>query len=199
MPRLVVISAGLSQPSSTRLLGDRLATATRNELDEETTVEVVELRDYAHDITDHLLTGFANQRLRPVLDQLDTADGLILATPTFTASYSGLFKSFIDLVEPESLHGTPVVLAATGGTERHSLVLDHALRPLLTYLRAHVVPTGVYAATADWGTHSELDQRIARAAGELAAAVQQRPPQERNDPFVNPVPFEQLLHNTTTN
>lgn len=198
MPRLIVISAGLSQPSSTRLLADRLAAATRSELDGEATVEVVELRDYAHDITDHLLTGFANHRLRPVLDQLEAADGLILATPTFTASYSGLFKSFIDLVDSESLQSTPVVLAATGGTERHSLVLDHALRPVLTYLHAHVVPTGVYAATADWGNHSELDQRIARAASELAAAMQQRPKTERNDPFANPVPFEQLLHNATS-
>ncbi len=130
MTRIVAISAGLSQPSATRLLADRLATATRGALGDETTVEVVELRDYAHDITDGLLTGFANQHLRPVLDRVDDADGLILVSPTFTASYSGLFKSFIDIVDPDSVRGTPVVLAATGGTERHSLILEHALRPV---------------------------------------------------------------------
>ena len=196
MTRIVVISAGLSQPSSTRLLADRLATATRGELGGEATVEVVELRDHAHDITDHLLTGFANQRLRPVLDQVATADGLILVTPTFTASYSGLFKSFMDVVDPEAVQAKPVLLAATGGTERHSLVLEHALRPLLAYLHAQTVPTAVYAASGDWGNDTDLNQRITRAAGELAAAVRQRPEQDAADPFTDPVPFEQLLHST---
>lgn len=203
MTRILVISAGLSQPSSTRLLADRLATATRTELAAPTPetraeVETVELREYAHDITDHLLTGFANERLRPVLERLDTADGLILVTPTFTASYSGLFKSFIDILEPESLRGKPVLLGATGGTERHSLVLEHALRPLLVYLRAVVVPTAVYTAGADWGTNTDLSERVTRAAGEFAAEVTRRPAQVRADPFADPVPFTELLNDTTT-
>lgn len=196
MTRILAISAGLSQPSSTRLLADRLTTATRNELGDEATIEVVELRDHAHDITDHLITGFANQRLRPVLDQLDAADGLVLVSPTFTASYSGLFKSFIDILDPESVQGKPVLLGATGGTERHSLVLEHALRPLLAYLHAQAVPTAVYAAGADWGNDTDLTRRITRAAGELAAAVQRQPAQQKADPFTDPVPFEQLLQET---
>lgn len=198
MTHILTISAGLSQPSTTRLLADRLATATRTELSEEATVEVVELREFAHDITDTLLTGFANQHLRPVLDQLEAADGLILVSPTFTASYSGLFKSFIDIVDPESVRDKPVLLAATGGTERHSLVLEHALRPLLAYLHAVVVPTAVYAASADWGTDTDLTRRITRAAGELATAARKQPTQHTIDPFTDPVPFEQLLHDTTT-
>lgn len=198
MTRIMVVSAGLSQPSSTRLLADRLATATRAELDEQTTVEVVELRDYAHDITDTLLTGFANQHLRPVLDELEQADGLILVSPTFTASYSGLFKSFMDILDPESVADKPVLLAATGGTERHSLVLEHALRPLLAYLRARPVPTGVYAASSDWAGEADLGSRITRAAGELAAAVRQWPAQRKRDPFSDPVPFEQLLQETAS-
>ncbi len=64
------------------------------------------------------------------------ADGVIAVTPVFTASYSGLFKSFFDLIDPTALTGTPVLIGATGGTARHSLVLDHALRPLFAYLRA---------------------------------------------------------------
>ncbi|MGW1617237.1 NAD(P)H-dependent oxidoreductase, partial [Streptomyces sp. NPDC002285] len=85
----------------------------------------------------------------------------------FSASYSGLFKSFFDVLDPDALTGRPVLIAATGGTARHSLVLDHALRPLFTHLRAVVVPTSVYAASQDWGTEV-LDARIERAAGELA-------------------------------
>lgn len=193
MTRVLVVSAGLSQPSSTRLHADRLAAATRAELAERVEVETVELRDYAHDITDHLLTGFANRRLQPLLDRVDAADGLILVTPTFTASYSGLFKSFVDVVPPESVEGKPVLVAATGGTERHSLVLEHALRPLLTYLRAVVVPTAVYAASSDWGNDTALDERITRAAAELAAELSRRPAQVRTDPFADPVPFDELL------
>ena len=94
------------------------------------------------------------------------------------------------------MRGKPVLLAATGGTERHSLVLEHALRPLLAYLQAATVPTTVYAANTDWGNTSELGERITRAATELAKAVQQRPAPQRPDPFTDPVPFEQLLRDT---
>ncbi|MUL43706.1 NADPH-dependent FMN reductase [Streptomonospora sp. PA3] len=198
MTRILAVSAGLSTPSSTRLLADRLAAAARSELDGDAAVEAVELRDYAHDITDNLLTGFPGARMRQVLDRLDAADGLILVTPTFTASYSGLFKSFIDVVDPESMRDKPVLLGATGGTERHSLMLEYALRPLMAYLRAEVVPTAVFAAGGDWGSDAGLDQRIARAAGELAQAVQRRPAQAKADPFTEPVPFEQLFDEATT-
>lgn len=194
MTRILAIAAGLSQPSSTRMLADRLVAAARTELGDGGTVEVVELRPHAHDIMDNLLSGFANPRLRPVLDQLERADGLILVSPTFAASYSGLFKSFMDIVDPESVRGKPVLLAATGGTERHSLVLEHALRPLAAYLRAQPVPTAVYAASSDWGNDPDLNRRITRAAGELVTAVRQRPRGAEPDPFTDPVPFEQLLH-----
>ncbi|MDA0564836.1 FMN reductase [Streptomonospora sp. S1-112] len=197
MTRVLTVSAGLSQPSSTRLLADRLAAATRDALGAGAEMELVELRDHAHDIADHLLTGFANENLRPVLDRLSAADGLILVTPTFTASYSGLFKSFVDVLDRDAVRGKPVLIGATGGTERHSLMLDHALRPLLAYLRAAVVPIGVYAASGDWGADTDLGRRITRAGGELAAAVLARPDPEPADPFTDPVPFEQLLREST--
>jgi FMN reductase len=175
--RLAVVSAGLSQPSSTRLLADRLTTATVDRLGEqdvETEVTVIELRDLAHDITNNLLTGFASPKLQTALDAVTEADGLIAVTPIFTTSYSGLFKSFIDVIDPNALTDLPVLIGATGGTERHSLALDYAMRPLFSYLHAVVVPTGVYAASSDWGSASEstsLPDRIGRAAGELAALV----------------------------
>ncbi|MFE9250017.1 FMN reductase [Streptomyces sp. NPDC007088] len=179
--RLAVVSAGLSVPSSTRLLADRLGEATVKALESggpagEVRLDVIELRDLAKDIANNLVTGFPPPELDAALEKVTGADGLIVVTPIFSASYSGLFKSFFDVVEPEALTGKPVLIAATGGSPRHSLALEHALRPLFAYLRAVVVPTAVYAASEDWGTGAEgsggpLAARTARAAGELAALL----------------------------
>jgi len=160
--RLVVVSSGLSQPSSTRLLADRLTTATVDRLreqDVDVDVTVVELRDLAHDITNNLLTGFASPKLQQALDAVAESDGLVAATPIFTTSYSGLFKSFVDVIDPDALTDLPVLIGATGGTERHSLALDYAVRPLFTYLHAVVVPTAVYAASGDWGSGCDVASR----------------------------------------
>ncbi|MFJ3090368.1 FMN reductase [Streptomyces sp. NPDC086838] len=178
--RIVAVSAGLSNPSSTRLLADRLAAATREQLeaaqDRAVDVRVIELRDLAVDIAGHLVSGFPPPALEDALAAVTGAEGLIAVTPVFTASYSGLFKSFFDLVENTALTGKPVLVAATGGTPRHSLVLEHAMRPLFAYLRAVTLPTSVYAASEDWGAAGDayadgLPARIRRAGGELAGAV----------------------------
>ncbi len=169
---LVVVSAGLTQPSSTRLLADRLAAAVAERAD--VTVGVVELRELAVDIANNLVTGFPSPKLGAALTAVQEADGLIAATPIFTASYSGLFKSFFDLVDHEALTGKPVLIAATGGTARHSLALEHAMRPMFAYLHAVVAPTAVYAATEDWAG-GELARRIDRAAGELAELMVRTP------------------------
>ncbi|MGW5020201.1 FMN reductase [Streptomyces cacaoi] len=177
--RLVVVSAGLSEPSSTRMLADRLAEATRLALDERgltAEVRTVELRDLATRIAHTFVTGFAAGELRDALDEVAAADGLIAVTPVFSASYSGLFKSFFDVLDKDTLVGKPVLFGATGGTPRHSLVLDHALRPLFSYLRAVTSPTAVYAATDDWaaaddGITPSLPGRIARAGGEFAGLL----------------------------
>lgn len=197
--RILVVSAGLREPSSTRLLADRLSSAAVTSLAAQgiaADVEVVELREYAHDLADHLLTGFPNARLRPALDALGTADAVIAVTPIFNASYSGLFKTYFDLVEPDTLADRPVLLGATGGTGRHSLALEHALRPMFSYLHAVVVPTAVYAATEDWGVSGNgtgLVSRIDRAATELAALVATREPAAPADPFAGTASFEDLL------
>jgi FMN reductase len=193
---LVVVSAGLSLPSSTRLLADRLTDATRRHtgaagLD----VWVIELRELANEIAQNMVTGFPGPRLRDAVETVAGADGLIAVTPVFTGSYSGLFKSFFDIIDKETLTGTPVLIAATGGTARHSLVLEHAMRPLFAYLRSIVVPTAVYAASEDWGTAGEgaLDGRIDRAAAELAALVDGRPAGRGPAAEESVVPFEQQL------
>jgi FMN reductase len=215
---VAVVSAGLSQPSSTRLLADQLADAVRRAAGiDGDRVEVVnlELRELAHDITNNLLTGFPNVPLHSAIDALTSADAVIAVTPVFSASYSGLFKSFFDVIEPAALTGTPVLMAATGGSARHSLVLDYALRPLFSHLKATIVPTGVFAATADFGSDGagrSLADRVNRAGRELVALIGPTPgrgtgfdgaepgpsrtgnrPGRESDPFDALVPFTELL------
>jgi FMN reductase len=197
---LAVVSAGLGQPSTTRLLADRITQAVTRRLravDDDALVEVVELRPLARDLADHLVTGFPSPALADALSTVTRSDALVAVTPVFSASYSGLFKSFFDLVEDGALAGKPTVAAATAGTARHSLVLDHALRPLFSYLRAVVVPTGVFAATEDFGDTSQnrLDERVDRAAGELVALLQGELPSTpvEEDDFLDVTPFEDLL------
>ena len=203
--KLVVLSAGLSRPSSTRLLADRLAAATvaaAGRAGAGVEVETVELREIAHELTNNLLTGFAPGPLKRVLDAVAGADGVIAVTPILSASYSGLLKSFFDVLDRDALEGTPTLIAATGGTARHSLALDHALRPLFGYLRAAVVPTGVFAATDDWGSAAgdaaasaggALRTRIDRAAAELAEQLVRREPVAPADPFALATDFSTLL------
>ena len=188
--RIAVVSAGLSNPSSTRMLADRLAGATTKQLSErgiEAEVDVFELRDYAHDITNNLLTGFAPAALESVINAVVSADAVIAVTPIFSTSYSGLFKSFIDVLDPDALTGKPVLIGANAGTARHSLAIDYAIRPLFTYLHAEPVSTGVFAASSDWGASADnvapLGERIDRGARELAEAIARREPTTDADPF----------------
>jgi len=204
--KIVVVTAGLSVPSSTRLLADLLGDAAERAVEArgvEAEVELLELRPLAHALADHLLTGFATGELVGAIEKVRRADGLIVVTPVFSASYSGLFKTFFDVLEPGMLDGKPVVVAATAGTARHSLVLDHALRPLFSYLHAVVMPTGVFAASEDFGSTAggELQKRVDRAAGELATMVAGSHTPASSEPvrktvedeLENPTDFETLL------
>ena len=203
MTRIVVLAAGLRQPSSTRLLADRLAGATTSRpcgsAGQAVEVETVELREYARELTNHLLTGFAAGRLAQLIERVTAADALIVGVADLLRLLLRLFKTFFDVLEPGVLAGKPVLIGATGGTARHSLALEYALRPLFSYLRTVVVPTAVYAAPEDWGSDAQLSDRVDRAAGELADLI--RPRAVRSTP-VEPaaeeiddelVPFERLL------
>jgi FMN reductase len=202
---VAVVSAGLSQPSSTRLLADRLSaavTARVRAAGQEVLVENVDLRPLAHALADNLLTGFPPPDLAAAVRSVTEADAVIAVTPVFAASYSGLFKMFFDVVEKDALRGVPVLLAATAGSARHSLVVEHALRPLFAYLQAVVVPTGVFAATEDFGSvaSSRLSARVDRAADELVGllvgpgpSARRGGPERRTDPFADVTPFEDLL------
>lgn len=182
--RILVLSAGLSTPSSTRMLADGLARETRQALAHHGVtahVDTVELREVAHDVVDMLVTRFPSPRLSEVLNALRAADGVIITTPVFNAGPSGLLKSFLDATDPALWHGRPVLLGATAGSARHGLVIDYGIRPIMAHLRADVAATSVFAATSDAGDDGQghhdatpLDQRMARAARDLAHLVLQR-------------------------
>lgn len=197
---ITVVNGGLSETSATRRLAVRLGEATAAALRERgvpAEVTVLDLRERAHDITNATLTGFAARDLQADLDAVLASDGVIAASPVYSGSYTGLFKSFVDLLGQAAFDGTPVLLAATAGTARHSLALDHAMRPLFSYLRALTVPTGVFAASEDWGGDGDaagaLAGRVDRAAGELADLVAAREPKRVVDAFDAAPSFTDLL------
>lgn len=176
MKRIAVISGGLGSPSSTRVLADDVVTQVREGLadaGEDLEVTMVELRELAHPIMDAMLTGFATGELGRIVEAVAEADALVVVSPTFSASISGLVKSFFDILEPESIKSKPVLMAATGGTERHSLMLEFAMRPLFSYLGAIPVRTAIFAATADFGGPgaASLARRVAQGADELVTAL----------------------------
>ncbi|MFZ7088107.1 CE1759 family FMN reductase [Curtobacterium sp. RRHDQ10] len=195
MTTIAVVSAGLSDPSSSRLLADRLADAAVSALadpslpsdaagafrthDTERTggatrIVHVDLRPLAHQITDAMLTRFAPPALDAAIAAVVGADALVFVAPVFTAGMSGLAKSFLDVLEPTALVDMPVLVGATAGSSRHSLVIEHGMRPVFSYLRASVVPTAVFVATDDWGSAEAavgLEQRVGRAGEELAHGI----------------------------
>jgi FMN reductase len=197
--RITVLSAGLGVPSSTRLLADQLASAATQQLNAagyEASVDVVELRDLAVDIANNFVTGYAAPRLAEVIGAVEASDGIIAVTPVFSASYSGLFKSFIDVLDPKSLDGKAVLLGATGGTDRHQMVLDYAMRPLFSYLRTRITATAVFAGPQDWGNTDDggtpLSARVERAATEFARLLEDAQPGRKEAPLVTQS-FEELL------
>lgn len=213
--RVVVVSAGAGTPSSTRLLADQIAGAVTSQIGargEGAVIDVIEVRELAPGLAATVATGgLPSAEVAAAQAKVANADALVAVTPVFAASYSGLFKLFFDVLDTEALVGMPVLIAATAGTPRHSLVLDFAMRPLFTYLRAVVVPTGVFAATEDFGGRhgAELADRISRAAAELANLVASRtshvagfgPDTGARPTALTPptavTPFEQLLQGHT--
>lgn len=198
--KLTVITAGLSEPSSTRMLGDGLAAAVERSWTalsggtEPLQINSIELRTLAKDLTNQMLTRVPSPALDEALASVTGSDAVIAVTPVFNASYSGLFKSFFDVLDEGTLAGRPVLLAATGGTARHSLAIDQALVPLFFYLKADVVPTPVFAATDDWGDNtSGLGRRMDAAGETLARRLLRAPVREVSDPFADVTPFAELL------
>ena len=171
--RIVVVSAGTGDPSSTRQLTDRIAQKSLDLLEQAgtpATAKVIELGPLAVDTARAAVAGFPGEQIQAAIDRLAAADAIIAGTPVYKAGISGLFKSFVDVLDNDLIVAKPVLLAATGGTPRHALVIDDQMRPLFAYMRALTLPTSVYAAPQDWGS-ADLGARIERAATELAVMV----------------------------
>lgn len=166
---LVTVNAGTSDPSSTQMIADRIADRAFSlgaEHGLEIMVRSINLRGLANDITSALISNFVSPELQRALDQMRDADGVVASTPVYKAGPSGLFTEFFQILDNDVLIGTPVVLAGTGGSPRHSLVIDDQLRGMFAYLRTLTTPTAVYAAPEDW-QDSAFGSRIDRAATEL--------------------------------
>jgi FMN reductase len=173
MQHLVIVSAGTSQPSTTRMLADRIAAGSveqLHELEVDATVAAVEVAPLAVDVARASVTGVPSTELQAAIEQIASADAVIAATPVYKAGISGLFKSFVDVLDDDLLIAKPVVLAATAGSSRHALVVDEQMRSLFAYLRALTLPTSVFAAPEDWNA-PELGERVRRASTELAVVV----------------------------
>lgn len=176
MRTLTIISAGLSSPSSSLTLGLTIARAVAAAVEavDELTVNVVELRDLAFDLA-HCMTnhGAMPPQLAQAVEQVRTSDAIVAVTPVYKASYSGLFKMFFDALQPHDIRQIPVIIAANAGSQRHALVLEYAVRPLFSYLKAAIVPTAILVTPADRTEEQRpaLEARIQRAANELAALM----------------------------
>ena len=172
--RVAVVTAGTSDPSSTRLLADRVAQrveAIAARHGNAAIISVIELREIATDVTTALTSQLITPRLQQAIDALAAADGVIAATPVYKAAASALFTSFIHVLDNDLLIAKPVVLAATAGTARHALVADQEMRPLFAFLRAVTAPTSLFAAPEDWSDPA-LANRIDRAAVELVLLME---------------------------
>jgi FMN reductase len=171
---LAVISAGTSDPSATRLLADRIADRTCELASchgRTVASNVIELREISAEISSALVSQLISPRLQAAITALGEADGIIASTPVYKAGPSGLFTSFVDVLDDDLIIARPVVLAATAGTARHALVVDEQMRSMFGYLRALTVPTSVFAAPEDWGDPG-LNTRIDRAAVELVLLME---------------------------
>ena len=199
---LAVVSAGLSvavvDPAAGRPArrGHRRRPCAGTAIDA-ARCEVVELREHARDLADNLVTGFPNAEPAAAPRHGRPAPtALIAVTPIFAASYSGLFKTFFDVLDEDALAGKPVLLGATAGTARHSLALDHALRPLFALpARGRGADRRVRGGG---GLGRRRDQRPRRRASSGRAASsptssRAAPRPRPADPFADVVPFEALL------
>src|SRR5690242_15543651 len=174
MRQLVIVSAGTSQPSTTRMLADRIAATSVEVLGEmgvTATTAAIEVAPLAVDVARASVTGVPSKELQAAIDQIAAADAVVASAPVYKAGLSGLFKSFVDILDNDLLIAKPVVLAATAGSARHALVVDEQMRSLFAYLRTTVVPTSLFAAPEDWGDPA-LNKRVDRAALELIVLME---------------------------
>lgn len=163
--KVVAVSGSVQRPSRTLVLVKALLAQLEQALPVE--VRLIELAEVGPQFAGVLKREQLPQALRDDLLAIENADLLIAASPIYRASYTGLFKHLFDFVDHQALEGVPVLLAATGGSDRHALAIDHQLRPLFAFFQAQTLPVGVYGAETDFDNYSiaspALHERIALA------------------------------------
>ena len=169
---VVALSGGTSRPSRTLALTEAILA----ELAEHLNIKphLIDLGDIARPLGSALWRSELPEAVEQQLRLVEKADLLVVTTPVYRGSFTGHFKHLFDLIGQDALIDTPVLLAATGGSERHALVLDHQLRPLFSFFQAMTLPIGVYATEADFADYqitSELLKARIRLAAERAAPL----------------------------
>ena len=164
--RVVAVSGSLHEPSKTTALVRAIAAAVAERAEVE--IEVIELTDIGPSLAGALRRDHLPANVEEKLLAIEAADLLIVGSPVYRASFTGLFKHLFDFVGQYELVGKPVLLAATGGGERHALIIEHQLRPLFAFFQALTLPLGVYASDTDFDGYviasDVLHARIALAA-----------------------------------
>lgn len=169
--RLVAVSGGLQRPSKAAALCEHLMDLIADEVLCEP--RLVELGQLAPQLAGAVWRSQLPETVERELAAVEQADILVVATPVYRGSYTGLFKHFFDFIGQDALIDKPVLLAATGGSERHALMIDHQLRPLFSFFQARTLPLGVYATDKDFTGYRLQDQALIERA---ALAVQRALP-----------------------
>lgn len=197
--KITALTASLSESSTSNRLAQRILDAAAESASEPVEAEVINLRGFAHELVDSMLTGVPSAELDQAYARLQASDAVVLAAPVYNAAPIGLLTMFLQLFPDAGLRGIPVLLASTGGTARHSLAMDQHIRPVIAYLKGLALPTTVFAATDDWGLPEEqtgMNRRIQAAADELietaAGSPRRSGPVDEFDPN-SITPFDQLL------
>lgn len=146
--RVVAVSGGLQRPSKSAALAEHLLDLIADEVPCEQ--RLVEIGQLAPQLASAAWRSQLPDTVERELAAVEQADVLVVATPVFRGSYTGLFKHFFDFIDQDALIDKPVLLAATGGSERHALMIDHQLRPLFSFFQARTLPLGVYATDKDF-------------------------------------------------
>jgi FMN reductase len=151
--RIVAVSGSLHRPSSTTALVAALAEAVARRLDAD--IELIELADVGPQLAGALDRAALTPDAERAVLSIEEADLLVVGSPVYRASFTGLFKHLFDFVDQHALTDVPVLLAATGGSHRHALTIEHQLRPLFAFFQALTLPVGVFAASEDF-EHGEV-------------------------------------------
>lgn len=167
--KVVAVSGGAYRPSRTQVLTEAILEEFGRQLDIHS--QLVSLADIARPVGGALSRAELPDDVEAQLRAIEEADLLIVASPVYRGSYPGQLKHLFDLIGQDALIDTPVLLAATGGSQRHALVIDHQLRPLFSFFQSLTLPLGVYASEADFKDYRitcELLQARIRLAVERA-------------------------------